>query len=114
MPSHILTSRSTLPSFLPAEYLEDTEPQDSIPTSDEMTIIKKKAKKTKFLDAALKEPKDRRVGKTTYRVAKAGSTKLAPKSSFTARSTKEAWMQGRSGGKVDPSRRAFGKAFGRR
>jgi len=79
-----------------------------------MTIIKKKAKKTKFLDAALKEPKDRRVGKTTYRVAKAGSTKLAPKSSFTARSTKEAWMQGRSGGKVDPSRRAFGKAFGRR
>merc|ERR1712093_424437 len=68
MPSHILTSRSTLPSFLPAEYLEDTEPQDSIPTSDEMTIIKKKAKKTKFLDAALKEPKDRRVGKTTYRV----------------------------------------------
>merc|ERR1712093_438527 len=114
MPSHILTSRSTLPSFLPAEYLEDTEPQDSIPTSDKMTIIKKKAKKTKFLDAALKEPKDRRVGKTTYRVAKAGSTKLAPKSSFTARSTKEAWMQGRSGGKVDPSRRAFGKAFGRR
>merc|ERR1711939_588435 len=114
MPSHILTSRPTLPSFLPAEYLEDTEPQDSILTSDEMTIIKKKAKKTKFLDAALKEPKDRRVGKTTYMVAKAGSTKLAPKSSFTARSTKEAWMQGRSGGKVDPSRRAFGKAFGRR
>ncbi|KAH7416835.1 hypothetical protein BKA64DRAFT_636236 [Cadophora sp. MPI-SDFR-AT-0126] len=114
IPSHTLTTRSTLPSILPAEYLEDTEPQDLILASDENILTKKKAKKTKFIDAALKEPKDRRVGKTTYRVMKAGSTKLAPKSSFQARSTKEAWMQGRSGGKVDPSRRAFGKAFGRR
>ncbi|KAK0118673.1 hypothetical protein ONS95_007556 [Cadophora gregata] len=117
IPTHALTSRSALPSFLPAEYLEDDDDEDAqalVPFSDEITIIKKKAKKTKFIDAALKEPKDRRVGKTTYRVAKRQSTKLAPKSSFSARSTKEAWLQGRTGGKVDPSRRAFGKAFGRR
>ncbi|KAH9208619.1 hypothetical protein DL95DRAFT_527331 [Leptodontidium sp. 2 PMI_412] len=108
-----LTTRSALPDFLPAEYLEDTDPQDLIRTDDD-DILRKKAKKTKFIDAALKAPKDRRVGKTTYRVAKAGSTKLAPRSSFVARSTKEAWLQGRSGGKIDPNRRAFGKAFGRR
>ncbi|KAH7348785.1 hypothetical protein BKA65DRAFT_594551 [Rhexocercosporidium sp. MPI-PUGE-AT-0058] len=111
-PSRALTSRSSLPDFLPAEYLEDTDPQNLIRTEDSV-IPRKKSKKTKFIDAALKAPKDRRVGKTTYRVAKAGSTKLAPKSSFVARSTKEAWLQGRSGGKVDPNRRAFGKAFGR-
>ncbi|KAG4440823.1 hypothetical protein IFR05_003695 [Cadophora sp. M221] len=108
-----LTSRSALPDFLPAEYLEDTDPQDLIRTEDNV-IPRKKAKKTTFIEAALKVPKDRRVGKTTYRVAKAGSTKLAPESSFVARSTKEAWLQGRSGGKIDPNRRAFGKAFGRR
>ncbi|XMA19631.1 hypothetical protein WAI453_012422 [Rhynchosporium graminicola] len=112
-PSHILSSRSALPEFLPAEYLEDTDPQDTIRTED-AEPAKKKGKKTRFIDADLKAPKDRRVGKTTYRVAKAGSTNLAPKASFRARSTKDAWMQGRSGGMIDPNRRAFAKAFGRR
>ncbi|KAJ5038983.1 uncharacterized protein L3040_006656 [Drepanopeziza brunnea f. sp. 'multigermtubi'] len=105
-----LTSRSTLPEFLPAEYLEDSEPQDLMISTEKAD--RPKPKKTKFLEA--KAPKDKRVGRTTYRVAKSGEMSLAPKVDFQAKSVKEKWLQGRSGRKAEPSRRPFGKAFGRR
>ncbi|CAL3970699.1 unnamed protein product [Diplocarpon coronariae] len=107
----LLTSRAALPDFLPAEYLDDTEPQAAM--TNTKTLERPRPKKTKFLDVASKQPKDRRIGTTTYRVAKPESTKLAPKSSFQARSIKESWLQGRSGKKVEATRRPFGKAFGR-
>ncbi|KAI9048004.1 hypothetical protein LZ554_007802 [Drepanopeziza brunnea f. sp. 'monogermtubi'] len=105
-----LTSRSALPEFLPAEYLEDSEPQDLMISTEKAD--RPKPKKTKFLEA--KAPKDKRVGRTTYRVAKSGEMSLAPKANFQAKSVKEKWLQGRSGRKAEPSRRPFGKSFGRR
>jgi hypothetical protein len=103
-----LSSKRALPDVLPAEYLEDTEPQDHLPF-DHFPI--KKAKKTKFHLTAGKEPKDRRAGSTTYRVTKASSLNLAPKSSSQARNTKESWFQGRSGKKGVTNRTPFTKGF---
>jgi U3 small nucleolar RNA-associated protein 16 len=104
----LLSTKKPLPDMLPAEYLEDTEPQDVLPFDQFPT---KKAKKTKFHLTAEKEPKDRRVGSTTYRVTKASSTILAPKSSSQARNTKESWLQGRSGKKGGTNRTPFTKGF---
>lgn len=86
---------SSLPEFLPEEYLEDDESDDEMA----LDLVKptKRAKKTKFAELIEKKPKDVRKGSTTYRVAEARSTKLAPKSSFNARAVKESWLQGRAG-----------------
>ena len=106
-----LSRKRALPDLLPAEYLEDTEPQDLLPFDQFPT---KKAKKTKFHLTAEKEPKDRRVGSTTYRVTKASSTNLAPKSISQARNTKESWLQGRSGKKGGMNRPSFAKGFSKK
>jgi U3 small nucleolar RNA-associated protein 16 len=103
-----LSSKRALPNVLPAEYLEETEPQDLLPF-DQFPI--KKAKKTKFHLSAEKEPRDRRIGSTTYRVTKMSSTNLAPKSSSHARNTKESWLQGRSGKNLGTNRTPFAKGF---
>lgn len=103
-----LSTKRSLPDMLPAEYLEDTEPHDLI-LFDELP--RKKAKKTKFHQSTEKEPKDRRIGNTTYRVTKASSTNLAPKSSSQARNTKESWLQGRSGKSISTNRTPFTKGF---
>jgi U3 small nucleolar RNA-associated protein 16 len=102
------STKRALPAMLPAEYLEDEEPRDQLPF-EQFPI--KKAKKTKFNLIAEKEPKDRRVGSTTYRVTKANSTNLAPKSSSNARNTKEQWLQGRSGKNGATKRTPFSKGF---
>jgi U3 small nucleolar RNA-associated protein 16 len=104
-----LTSRSVLPDFLPEEYLQDEESDDDM--AIEITQPMKRAKKTKFTDLVEKKPKDRRVGSTTYRVAEACNTKLAPKASFQARSVKELWMQGRSASGAAPNRKPFSSGF---
>jgi U3 small nucleolar RNA-associated protein 16 len=103
-----LSTKRALPNVLPAEYLEDEEPHDQLPF-EQFPI--KKAKKTKFHLIAEKELKDRRVGSTTYRVTKANSTNMAPKSSSNARNTKEQWLQGRSGKKCATNRTPFSKGF---
>ncbi len=102
-----LSGKRSLPGMLPAEYLEDTEPQEVILLDE---LPRKKAKKTKF-GPAEKDPKDRRIGGTTYRVTKSSSTNLAPKSSSQARNTKESWLQGRPGKGVGINRRSFTKGF---
>jgi U3 small nucleolar RNA-associated protein 16 len=93
---------------LPAEYLEDTEPQGIARVDEQPT---KKSKKTKFQDPTAKEPRDRQIGATTYRVTKPQSTNLAPKASFQARSTKEKWLQGRVGKNEQSNRKPFSKGF---
>lgn len=103
-----LSAKRALPAVLPAEYLEDEEPRDQLPFEQ---FPMKKAKKTKFHLIAEKEPKDRRIGSTTYRVTKANSTNLAPKSSSNARNTKEQWLQGRSGKNGVTKRTHFSKGF---
>jgi len=103
-----IANRNTLPELLPAEYLEDTEPREIARMDEQLT---KKSKKTKFHDPTAKEPKDRRIGATTYRVTKPQSTNLAPKASFQARSTKEKWLQGRLGKNEQSNRKPFSKGF---
>jgi hypothetical protein len=103
-----LSSKRSLPDILPAEYLDDTEPYN-LTLFDELP--RKKAKKTKFHQSREKEPKDRRIGNATYRVTKASSTNLAPKSSSQARNTKESWLQGRSGKSISANRTPFTKGF---
>ncbi|KAE9367907.1 hypothetical protein N431DRAFT_486905 [Stipitochalara longipes BDJ] len=103
-----LSSKRALPDILPAEYLVDAKPEDILPF-DQFPI--KKAKRTKFHFSTEKEPKDRRVGSTTYRVTKASSTNLAPKSSSQARNMKDSWLQGRSGKKIGTDRISFAKGF---
>lgn len=103
-----IANRNTLPELLPAEYLEDTEPRE-IARVDDPPI--KKSKRTNIQDSTTKEPKDRRIGATTYRVTKPQSTNLAPKASFQARSTKEKWLQGRVGKNEQSSRKPFSKGF---
>jgi U3 small nucleolar RNA-associated protein 16 len=94
-----------LPEFLPEEYLEDNESDEDMSLKPVQRV--KRAKKTKFTELVEKKPKDIRKGSTTYRVAEARSTKLAPKSSSNARSVKESWLQGRTGS----SRKSFSGGF---
>jgi hypothetical protein len=103
-----ITNRNTLPELLPAEYLEDTEPRENARVVEQPI---KKSKKTKFQDPITKEPKDRRIGATTYRVTKPRSKNLAPKASFQARLTKENWLQGRLGKNEQSNRKPFSKGF---
>lgn len=100
-----LAPGSSLPEFLPEEYLEDSESEDDM--SLEPVNPAKRAKKTKFVELVEKRPKDIRLGSTTYRVAEVRSTKLAPKSSFNARAVKESWLQGRG----NASRKTFSNGF---
>lgn len=104
----IPNSRS-LPDLLPLEYLEDGDPEELLAIEDAPTKAPKNKKKSR--DLSEKPPKDRRIGGTTYRVAKAQNTNLAPKAAFNARSVKESWLQGRSGKKVDPNRKPMSKGF---
>jgi hypothetical protein len=84
-----------LPDFLPEEFLEDGESEDEMAV--EAIKRPRKAKRTKFTELIDQKTKDIRRGSTTYRVAEARSTNLAPKSSFNARSVKESWQRGRVG-----------------
>lgn len=98
-----------IPNILPAEYLEDDNVSKALTTI--ATPIKKKSKKTKFIDSSDKHPKDRRIGTTTYRVTKTSSMEMAPKSAFHPRKTKEAWLQGRLGRSEETTRKPFLKGF---
>lgn len=109
----VLSARGDLPDLLPAEYLEDTIPQELI-VHPAATSRETKAKKTKFQGTREKLPKDKRIGSTIYRVSKTQSTNLAPKSSFHARSTKEAWLQGRVGQSGNSCRQPMSKGFFRK
>jgi len=102
--------RGFLPDLLPTEYLEDVDPRGLVVHVAPIST-KTKAKKTKFVELVEKQPKDRRIGGTTYRVIKAQSTSLAPKSSFHARHTKEAWLQGRVGKAGGSSRQPVSMGF---
>ena len=102
-----------LPELLPLEYLEDGD--EAVPGSSDVVELPKtssKKKKMKLLKLAEKEPKDRCRGKTIYRVLKsAHNSLLAPKASGLARSSKEAWLAGRSGNKTSAQRKAFKSGF---
>lgn len=94
----ITITKSNIPVFLPSEYLEDDPVEDdsSLPVPKE--TMSHKSKKIKFTDTTPKKPKDRKVGSTTYRVAEArGTGLLAPRAINTARSVKEAWLNGQRG-----------------
>jgi hypothetical protein len=94
-------SKSNLPEFLPAEYLEDDPIEASTTLENSTQLTSNRPKKTKFVDPTPKRPKDRTKGSVTYRVAEArGDGLLAPKAANNARSVKEAWLKGRisSGG----------------
>jgi hypothetical protein len=100
---------SALPDLLPEEYLQDDDLETGSLSGNEIPV--KKAKKMKFADLVEKKPKDRRKGSTTYRVSEVISTKLAPKASFNARSTKESWLQGRPGKALVTNRKSFSTGF---
>lgn len=102
--------RNAIPELLPAEYLEDTEPT-SVVYQESVTSSNTVSKKTKFRDLVGKQPKDKRVGSTTYRVSKARSSNLAPKSAYQARSIKEAWLQGRTATSGGANRKPFSSGF---
>ncbi|KUJ19076.1 uncharacterized protein LY89DRAFT_731498 [Mollisia scopiformis] len=97
-----------VPDLLPLEFLEDDDPNEVIAAEEAPRIA---PRKKKFKELLEKGPKDRRVGKTTYRVTKTQSTNLAPKAAHNARSVKESWLQGRSGMKIDSNRKPFSKGF---
>lgn len=101
---------STLPDLLPAEFLQDEEETPST-TGLEVKVPKLEGKKTKFADEVNPKPMDRRIGTTTYRVAKPRAIELAPKASAHARSLKDEWMQGRSGKKGISNRKPFSSGF---
>lgn len=105
--------RNAIPEFLPAEYLEDTEPS-SLELHEPMVTERSISKKTKFRDLVEKQPKDKRVGSTTYRVSKKQSSNLAPKSAYQARSIKEAWLQGRASTNGGANRKPFSSGFFRK
>ena len=89
------TKLTKLPALLPAEYLEDDDMH--APTPLLIEVPRQKTKKTKFHDVVVKKPKDRKKGTTIYRVGESQNTRLAPRFSVQAKSTKESWLQGRSG-----------------
>ncbi|KAF4632711.1 hypothetical protein G7Y89_g5422 [Cudoniella acicularis] len=97
-----------IPDLLPMELLEDDEPAA---TTTIQNFQQMRPKKTKFADLVEPPPKDRRMGSTTFRVSKKSDSKLAPKASHRARSTKEAWLQGRAGKTVGANRKPFSKGF---
>jgi hypothetical protein len=93
----IAIHKSNLPEFLPADYLDDSMDIDGVHLEAQLDIAKR-PKKIKFPDLVEKKPRDITKGNTTYRVTEARgiyARVLAPPASRNARSTKEAWMQGR-------------------
>lgn len=103
-------SRSNLPDLLPDEYLQDDSESEELMDLD-LEKPRQKSKKMKFTDLMEKKPKDRRKGSTTYRVSEVRSMNLAPKSSFHARSMKEAWLKGRAGNGASGSRKVASGGF---
>ncbi|KAE8446815.1 hypothetical protein EG329_011592 [Mollisiaceae sp. DMI_Dod_QoI] len=108
IPRTRIASYRALPDLLPMEYLEDDDVAEVVAMEEQPRNV---STKRKFKDLSEKKPKDRRIGATTYRVTKVQSTNLAPKAAHHARSMKELWLQGRSGKKIDPSRKPFSKSF---
>ena len=106
----ISISRSNLPDLLPDEYLHDDSESEELMDLD-LEKPRQNSKKMKFTDLTEKKPKDRRKGSTTYRVSEARSMNLAPKSSFHARSVKEAWLKGRAGNGASGSRKVASGGF---
>ncbi|RKF61859.1 putative sporulation protein [Erysiphe neolycopersici] len=111
-----ITPNQSLPELLPLEYLED-EDENEITCQQSKNILTKPqpspkpGKKIRFGEHLEKELKDRRVGNTTYRILKPSSHKLPPKASYNARRTKELWLQGRSGRKLESNRQPFSKTL---
>jgi hypothetical protein len=93
-----LLSKSNLPEFLPAEYLEDNPTELSYSPLSAKPALSIKPKKTKFVEPVLPKPKDRIKDGVVYRVSEPRSDALlAPKAVNNAKSVKEAWMKGRTG-----------------
>lgn len=102
-------NRKSLPDLLPADLLEDDGPKSA--TELQETLPRPHSKKTKFVDITKKPPKDRRIGSSTYRISKPIDSRLAPRSSYQAQSTKESWLQGRPGKSGTTNRRPFSSGF---
>ena len=95
-----LLSKSNLPEYLPAEYLEDNPVELSHSSVSTKPALSKKPKKTNFVEPVAHTPKDRIKNGVVYRVSESrGDTLLAPKAVNNAKSVKEAWMRGRTGRK---------------
>lgn len=91
-------SKSNLPEFLPAEYLEDNPTELSYSPPSAKSHLSIKPKKTKFVEPVPQKPKDRIKDGVVYRVSESRSDALlAPKADNNAKSVKEAWMRGRTG-----------------
>lgn len=109
-----ITANQSLPELLPLEYLEDEDENTCQKSKNVLTKTlpsAKPGKKIRFCEPAEKELKDRRVGNTTFRVIKPSNHSLAPKASYNAKMTKETWLQGRNGRKIEPKRQPFSKTF---
>lgn len=103
--------RKDIPFYLPEELLEDDEEEDSAMDLDVVQEVRR-PKKIKFADLVEKQPKDKRVGSTIYRVSKSvSSPSMAPKATQQARSTKENWLKGRLGKAPGPQRKPFKSGF---
>lgn len=94
-PRESVIKKPSFHHFLPDEYLEDNE-EHGVHSEIPLVVARTKPKKIKFTDLVEKKPKDRRKSTTTYRVSEICSNYLAPKSSFHAKTTKEAWLKGRA------------------
>ncbi|KAH6669053.1 hypothetical protein B0J14DRAFT_641760 [Halenospora varia] len=108
-PSASLRLGDALPALLPMELFDDDDTQTA--TNSQPHQVQVKPKKIKFTDFVEPIPKDRRFGSTTFRVSKKHNSKLAPKASLQARSTKEAWLHGRVGKSLGSNRKPFTKGF---
>ncbi|OXV09695.1 hypothetical protein Egran_02524 [Elaphomyces granulatus] len=108
--------RSPLPTLLPDEIL-NAVPAARPPTPPpETSEPKQSSKKLKFLDNAMKPPRDLHLGGVTIRVLDEGSSgtqtssALPPKVSKPGRNIREAWMAGkRNKGNSNSLRRVAGR-----
>ena len=100
-------NRHSLPEFLPAEYLDDTDPQEA----KRQEQRPKQVSKMRLQEPREKRTTDRRIGGTIYRVMKTQNSNLAPKANLQARSMKEKWLQGRLGKLEKSSRKQFPSGF---
>lgn len=98
----------TLPQLEEALNGEDDLDSDVEDTS--ILTSPPKPRKTKF-EIVNKTPKDRRVGSTTFRVAKSHNSNLAPRVNLDAKLTKESWLEGRSSKGVLANRRPMKQSF---
>jgi U3 small nucleolar RNA-associated protein 16 len=108
--------RLPLPTFLPDEIL-NAVPAARPPTPPpEASESKQSSRKLKFLDNAVKPPRELHLGGVTIRVLDEGSSgtqtssALPPKISKTGRNIREAWMAGkRNKGNTNNLRRVAGR-----